>query len=59
MIIEKTLDGYWLARGERYGRMRLAEGDTRKKAMNNWCLSQELCEDVTLTEGVQENEGKE
>jgi len=40
--LELTLEGYWLASGERIGRMTLVEGNTRAEAHRLWCEHSEL-----------------
>jgi hypothetical protein len=43
MIVARTVEpqigGYWLAAGEAYGRVILAEGETRVEAMKAWTSS--------------------
>jgi len=58
MKLELTLEGYWLASGERIGRMTLVEGNTRAEALRLWCkqsglLSPERRKKIHLVEDKQ------
>ena len=56
MKLEPTEDGYWLASGERLGRMTLAEGNTRGEALHLWCDQFNDSPTLTLVAGVQNDE---
>ena len=62
MKLELMLEGYWLASGERIGRMTLVEGKTRAEAMKFWCeqsglLSPERRKKIHLVEDKEQARG--
>ena len=56
MKLEPTEEGYWLASGERIGRMTLAEGNTKKEALKLWCDDLDRSSTLSLVTGVQNDE---